>query len=102
MCSHVTTYGGGEGGGMGEREQRLSGRNGRDGAGVESEGWGRGSRGGMEGVGRGSRGKWEGWEQWGEEQHSSSWSMGIQRQTLRKFKPTRETLKSDGLVHCSV
>ena len=38
MCSHVTTYGGGEGGGMGEREQRLSGRNGRDGAGVEWEG----------------------------------------------------------------
>ena len=40
---------------MGEREQRLSGRDGRDGAGVEWEGWG-----------RGSRGEWEGWEQWGE------------------------------------
>ena len=50
---------------MREREQRLSGRNGRDGAGVEWE-WGRGSRGGMEGVGRGSRGEWEGWEQWEE------------------------------------
>jgi len=32
-------------------EQRWSGRNGRDGAGVEWEGWGRGSRGEMEGVG---------------------------------------------------
>jgi len=38
-------------GGMGEMEQRWSGRNGRDGAGVEWEGWGRGSRGEMEGVG---------------------------------------------------
>ena len=53
---------------MGEKEQRLSGRNGRDGAGVEWEGWGEGAEGSGRGGSSGGR---------GEEQHSSSWSMGI-------------------------